>query len=597
MAHPWLTDWAEATRPFRNGQTNTGVRTLTIGERIYYQRLYYFAQDGVVRIYGLDITERKQAEEELVQARTDAERRAAELQTVLDAVPAAVWIARDPECHMIIGNRSSYEMLGLLFGANVSKSAPEGERPETFRMFKDGREMEPWEMPVQQAARGAIIRDFEFDFVFADGSIRHMLGNAVPHYDAVGNPRGAVAAFIDISEHVRTETALRESEERYRALADELSEIDRSKSNFLAVLSHELRNPLAAIHNSLHILDRVAPGSEQAIRAKAVIDRQFHQLSHLVDDLLDVTRITQNKIRLQRQRVELNELVRRTMEDYRSLFDQNGVRLEAGFAPFPIYVSADGARLAQAIGNLLHNAAKFTHEGGSTRVSVSCESAERRAVIRVADTGVGIRPEMLPRLFQPFMQADTTLDRSRGGLGLGLALVKGLIELHGGDVSVSSAKADRGSEFTIHLPLDESCADAILQPEPAKIPCHSRRILIIEDNVDLAESLRELLELDGHEIEVALNGPEGVAKAREFRPEVLLCDIGLPGMDGYTVAKAFRADEMLRSVFLVALTGYAQPEDLRRAEEAGFNAHLAKPPDLAALERTLAQVPDKATAG
>ena len=265
--------------------------------------------------------------------------------------------------------------------------------------------------------------------------------------------------------------------------------------------------------------------------------------------------------------------------------------------PEPVFVDGDWNRLAQVVGNLLQNAAKFTGAGGCTRVSVSTDAETKQAVVRVADTGVGMAPEMLARLFQPFAQADITLDRSKGGLGLGLALVKGLVELHGGTITAHSAGVGQGAEFVVRLPL-------ALEDVPTDGPLHSRtlvpggrrRVLIIEDNIDAADSLREALEFGGHEVEVAYTGAAGIAKARGFKPEVVFCDIGLPGMDGFEVARAFRADDALRGVYLVALTGYALPEDLQRALEAGFDQHLAKPPDLDRLEQILARVPSAGTA-
>jgi two-component system CheB/CheR fusion protein len=288
--------------------------------------------------------------------------------------------------------------------------------------------------------------------------------------------------------------------------------------------------------------------------------------------------------------LELNDLVRRTIEDHRSLFEKNEVHVEAKFAPEPIMVDADGTRLAQVVGNLLQNAAKFTSRGQHTTVSVSVDRAQQQAVISVSDTGVGMPPEVLARLFQPFMQADTTLDRSKGGLGLGLALVKGLVELHGGAIGARSDGLGKGAEFVVRLPLvieaGEPAEARLVSRKPA-----GRRVLIIEDNVDAADSLREVLEFGEHEIAVAYNGPQGIAKAHEFRPEIVLCDIGLPGMDGFEVARAFRADEGLNGTYLVALSGYALPEDLQRAEQAGFDRHLAKPPSLEKLESVLANLP------
>jgi CheY-like chemotaxis protein len=319
-----------------------------------------------------------------------------------------------------------------------------------------------------------------------------------------------------------------------------------------------------------------------------VIDRQAGQLTRLVDDLLDVTRITRNKIELQREAVELNELVRHTMEDQRSLFEKAEVHLELHPALSPVFVSADWNRLAQAVGNLLHNAAKFTGRGGTTSITIHVDAAASRAVIQVVDTGVGVAPEMVAHLFEPFIQADSTLDRSKGGLGLGLALVKGLVELHGGDVTAHSAGLGKGAEFVVRLPI--AIPKAATTAPGDRTSASRRRVLVIEDNIDAADTLREVLEFGEHEVEVAYNGPDGLEKARTFHPDVVLCDIGLPGMDGYEVARAFRADVALKHAHLIAVSGYALPEDLQRAQEAGFEQHLAKPPRLNDLEQTLASL-------
>ncbi|HVO13328.1 MAG TPA: ATP-binding protein [Vicinamibacteria bacterium] len=377
----------------------------------------------------------------------------------------------------------------------------------------------------------------------------------------------------------RTAGALREVEQALR-------DADRRKTEFLALLSHELRNPLAPITSSLHVLEQAAPGGEQARRAREVIGRQVAQLVRMVDDLLEVTRLTRGRIKLQRRPLELRDLVRRTIEDHRSLFDGSGIGLRFEAAAGPVRVHADENRIAQVVGNLLTNAAKFTSRLGRVTVSVAADAAASRAVLRVADDGAGIAPEMLPWLFEPFTQADTTLDRSRGGLGLGLALVKGLVEQHGGTVEAASDGPGRGAVFTVRLPLAPDAAATDRPPAPPR-PA-SRRVLVIEDGVDAAESLRELLEIEGHCVAVCYDGAAGIRKAREFRPELVLCDIGLPQMDGYEVARAFRADAQLASARLIALTGYAQPEDLERAAAAGFARHLAKPPDVTRLREVLA---------
>jgi len=380
--------------------------------------------------------------------------------------------------------------------------------------------------------------------------------------------------------------------EELRRTEESLRQADRNKNEFLAVLSHELRNPLAPIQNSLHILDRAAPGSHQARRAHAVVARQVRHLTRLVEDLLDMTRISNGKVRLQRARVELARLVRQAAEDNAALYAERGVELRVEVAAEP-WVDGDPARLAQILGNLLQNAAKFTPSGG--RVLLALEAAGAKARLRVRDTGAGLARETLACLFQPFMQADVTLARTDGGLGLGLALVKGLVELHGGTVRAHSDGPGKGAEFVIDLPAGEGAAATT--PISAAAPRLRRRVLVIEDNVDAADSLRDALAMEGHEVEVAYLGADGIERARAWGPEVVLCDIGLPDVEGHEVARAFRGDPALRETFLVALTGYALPDDQRRAREAGFDEHLAKPPSMGRLAELLAAVGTRRATG
>jgi PAS domain S-box-containing protein len=414
---------------------------------------------------------------------------------------------------------------------------------------------------------------YEKELMRKDGSTLAVSVRMWSSGGAAGGPPGTWAFVRDITERQRMEQALRESNAR--------------KDEFLAILSHELRNPLAPIRSSLYILDRAPPGGEQAKRAKLVIDRQAAHMTRLVDELLDVTRIARGKVELKPETLELGDLVRGAIEDLRSLFETRGIALRVEIAGAPIWVRGDRDRLGQVVGNLLQNAAKFTDQGGHTKISVA-QSADGHALIRVRDTGIGFGRHTSSQLFEPFMQADHTLERSRGGLGLGLALVKGLVELHAGTVTAHSDGPGEGAEFVVQLPMASPSA-AVYAVSVPRAATNRHRVLVIEDNADAADSLRELLELDGHTVEVAHSGGDGIEQARRFRPEVVLCDIGLPKMDGYEVARAMRADPELTHLYLVALTGYALPEDIQRAEAAGFNRHLPKPPTDESLQRALAE--------
>jgi PAS domain S-box-containing protein len=381
----------------------------------------------------------------------------------------------------------------------------------------------------------------------------------------------------DLTDVLRAEELRRDQEE--------LREAARRKDEFLGMLSHELRNPLAPILNCAHVLRHAEPGSEPARHAQAVIERQAMHMSRIVDDLLDVTRIARGKMELRRAPADLREVVLRAAEDYRVPLDERGIAFRVEVVGQPCWASVDATRVTQLIGNLLHNAAKFTPDGGEVVISLAaCAGA---AEIRVRDSGSGVDPALLPTVFDLFVQGDGTLARSNGGLGLGLALVKGIAELHGGSVRVESAGQARGAEFTVRLPLaavEEVAPRA--PPEPPEHPRKGRRILVVDDNTDAAESLAELLKLLGHETDVAFDGQSALQKARASHPEVVLCDLGLPGMSGYDIARALRA--LGGPVRLYAVSGYAQPQDLQDAVEAGFDAHVAKPPDIDELERLLA---------
>jgi len=373
---------------------------------------------------------------------------------------------------------------------------------------------------------------------------------------------------------------LRRLEEAVAALKD----ADRRKDEFLGMLSHELRNPLAPMRTAIYLLTHVDPQSEPATRARGVIDRQIQHLTRLIDDLLDVTRIARGKIALRREPVNIVDLVRRVADDHRALLTAQQLTFRVDLPGTPVWVEGDSIRLAQVLGNLLQNAAKFTPGGG--RVDFRVVETESGVEISVRDTGAGIEAELLDRLFVPFVQAERSLARTSGGLGLGLALVKGVVELHGGQARAISAGAGAGAEFIVTLPtVDAPHETAAAASAHADRP-RRRRVLVVDDNRDAAQSLAELVALFGHEVRVAYDGPSAIRLIREISPDIVLCDIGLPGADGYEVARSIRSTQK-NGVRLIAISGYAQPEDVRKALEAGFDAHVAKPPDPLVIDQLL----------
>ncbi|HET7730151.1 MAG TPA: ATP-binding protein [Usitatibacter sp.] len=373
-----------------------------------------------------------------------------------------------------------------------------------------------------------------------------------------------------------------ELQERTEALA----EADNHKNEFLGLLAHELRNPLAAISNSVFILgrgDNRQPGEAMGL---AVIERQMRYLTRLIDDLLDVTRIARGKLDLHRAPLDLTRLAADCVHDCQAAARKSGLEVHLHGDGTPRYVAGDATRLAQVLGNLLANAIKFSEPGGRIDVVVRSDAAASEASVLVRDRGIGIDPALLQRLFQPFSQGDNDLARGRGGLGLGLALSKSLVQLHGGRIEARSEGKGRGAEFVVTLPLTAAPAESQAARAEARA-AGSRRVLIVEDNADAAETLRMALELNGHVVDTAGGGLEGVDKAARMVPEFVFCDIGIPGIDGFEVARRLRADARLSGTRLIALSGYATPEDRRRSAAAGFDDHLAKPVTVDALLRVL----------
>lgn len=373
-------------------------------------------------------------------------------------------------------------------------------------------------------------------------------------------------------------------------LYHEVQEADRQKNEFLSMLAHELRNPLAPIRNANEVLRQKASDLSRVHWVQGVIDRQLTHLVRLVDDLLDVSRLTQGKIRLEFEEVEFGEVVAQAVEAARPLIDRHGHELHIQLSSQSMRLRADKARLTQVITNLLNNAAKYTDPGGSIVLVVA--QAGDQAVVRVRDNGIGIAPDLLARVFELFTQANRSLDRSQGGLGVGLTLVRRLIELHGGAVEAHSAGLGKGSEFVVRLPtISAPTNNGSFDSTPmanghSTNPALRLRTIVVDDNVDAAESLADLLRMLGHDVQVAYDGPGGLAMARAAKPDVVLLDIGLPGMSGYEVARRLRADPDFTAL-LVAVSGYGREEDRRQSKEAGIEHHFVKPLDFRQLQLLL----------
>jgi len=370
------------------------------------------------------------------------------------------------------------------------------------------------------------------------------------------------------------------------------------------MLAHELRNPLAPIRNGVRILNLIGASDAEARETRDMIERQVAHMTRLVDDLLDVSRIIRGKVRLKKAPCDLKAIVQQVAHDYQGILADNAVRLSLDVSEEACWLMADGVRLTQIVSNLLHNASKFTNPQGKVLLRADMNREHKLVEIEVSDTGVGMSADTLATVFESFSQAESSLDRNKGGLGLGLALVKGLTELHGGTVTAQSDGLGHGSTFTVRLPLHE----ALPQPQAPEAfhdgeSIGSSRILLIEDNHDAARSMARLLRHLGYEVDLAFTGPEGLETARQIKPDVVICDIGLPGLDGFSVARLLRSEAPTRGIYLIAQSGYGQTDDIRKAHDAGFDLHLVKPVDFNRLQQVLSagrsasRVPAEAQSG
>lgn len=511
-----------------------------------------------LRMIGVctDITERKRSEEAL---RTSEQL----YRAIGESIDFGVWVCA-PDGRNIYASESFLALVGMTQTQCSDMGWADVLHPD---------DIENTVVAWQECVRTGATWDIEHRFRGADGAWHPVLARGVP----VRNEQGEITAWAGINLDIS----------RLKDVEDELREADRRKDEFLATLAHELRNPLAPIRNALELTKRAGHDPELMRTAHQMMERQLVSLVRLVDDLLDVSRITRDRLELRREHVELASVIYQAVEAARSLVEEFRHNLIVDLPAEPIYLDADPVRLSQVFSNLLNNACKYTEPGGSIRIAAM--RAEHELVVKVSDSGIGITAEMMPRVFDMFAQMDHSLDRTQGGLGIGLSLVKRLVELHGGVVEARSEGLGRGSEFVVRLPLElETRRVDGAPPHDVAASSGGRRILVVDDNQDAANWLAMLLKTAGHETHVAFDGQEAIRRAHELRPEVVLMDIGLPHLNGYDACRAMRGEEWGKSMVIVALTGWGQEDDRRKSKEAGFDGHLVKPIDHAALDRLLA---------
>jgi PAS domain S-box-containing protein len=499
--------------------------------------------------------------------RAEAELRASErlYRGIGESIEYGVWIC-DAEGRNLYASESFLRLVGLTQEECSSFGWSDVLHPDDV-----AETLSAWQDCVREGKRW----DREHRFRGVDGRWHPILARGVP----VRNERGEITSWVGINLDISD----------LKQVEDELRLADRRKDEFLATLAHELRNPLAPIRNGLEVLRR-APTAEAARSARDMMERQCEQMVHLLDDLLDVSRISRGTVELRRERADLAGVVLRAVETSRPLLQQAGHDLTVSMPPTPVFVDADVTRLAQVFANLLNNAAKYTERGGHVRLSVDRRGAH--VTVSVKDDGVGIPTDLLPVVFEMFVQVDRSLERTRGGLGIGLTIAKRLVEMHGGTIEASSAGTGTGSEFTVRLPAapDAEAEDEAGGAGASGADRAKRRILVVDDNVDSAQSLAMMLEIGGHTTHVAYDGLEAIEVAGKVQPDVVLMDIGMPRLNGYDACRRIRSEPWGRAIVMVALTGWGQTDDRLRSEEAGFNHHLVKPVEPAALEALLASL-------
>jgi len=494
------------------------------------------------------------------------------LESVLDLLPAPMLLIEPARAKVTFSNQAA-KSTASLFAAVQDQPAP-----RDYLCDADGNRLDPSQGPIARLARGERLRSLELQWCRPDGT-RSLIVNADYLPAMHGHERVAVLLYQDITQQKQVE--------------DDLRRANQGKDALLAMLGHELRNPLAAITSAAELIELLDPTDADFSRAREVLSTQIQHLVRLVDDMLDVSRLSSGKIRLCRETLDLRDVLQLSVQACQAVIEARRHELTIELPTEPMLVEGDSARLEQVFVNLLVNAAKYTDEGG--RIAIVGELTAERAITRIRDNGIGITPELLPQIFELFRQLKPSLHRAEGGLGIGLSVVKNLVELHGGSVAAYSEGLNRGSEFIVRLPRSTKSAVVSTDGPSGELVADKYssplKVLVVEDNPDIAHTLVALIRHLGHTVQLASDGFSALAMARDWSPDAAFVDIGLPTMSGLDLARAFRSDDRLASVFLVALTGFGQAEDRRRSLEAGFDEHLVKPLNFSHLQQALARVP------
>nr|WP_275332259.1 PAS domain-containing protein [Nodosilinea sp. TSF1-S3]MDF0366223.1 PAS domain-containing protein [Nodosilinea sp. TSF1-S3] len=585
----------EAMEQGKNLKVNFRIHHPEEGQRWLMVRgqTFYDAAHNPVRMTGIaiNITEQKRFEQALISSEALARTRAEELAALMEIAPAAIWIAHDADCRTMTANRMAHELMGTQPEAGSIAAPTAKERGLPFKQCRQGQEIEPQNLPMDKAIRtGQTVTD-ELEFVYPDGTVRTIYGKAVPLYSAEGQVRGAIAGFTEITALKQSEREREDLLQRERVAREEAEQANRLKDQFLAVLSHELRSPLNPILGWAKLLQTRTFDAAKTTRALGIIERNAQLQAQLVDDLLDLAKILRGKLHLNPMPVRLTGVVESALETVRAAAAAKTIAVQLDLDS-SVQVAGDAARLQQIVGNLLSNAIKFTPEQG--RVTVALRSLDDQAEVSVSDTGIGISPDFLPYLFESFRQEDISITRRHGGLGLGLAIVRQLVEVHGGTITAHSPGEGQGATFRVRLPQlpGEAVDDPAASLPRVALDLSGIRVFSIDDSADTREFLTTLLGQYGADVVTAGSANEALDSLKTLRPDVLISDIGMPEMDGYSLIRQIRSlpPDQGGTVPAIALTAYARDEDQQQSLASGYQRHLTKPLDLEKLVRAVVEL-------